>query len=112
MKQNGYSISFFKAFSFAVECIFNLDESGFRKLFLQNSLGFGIVNNSIDGNFDTISSFRHFEKLSIIYLLNTKDIGNSSLSSYFTTDNNIAFIALDPIDINTFGKMIIHASIY
>lgn len=29
----------------------SLDESGFRKILLQNSLGFGIVNNSIDGNF-------------------------------------------------------------
>lgn len=29
-----------------------LDDSGFRKLLLQNSLGFGLVNNSKDGEFD------------------------------------------------------------
>lgn len=30
----------------------SLDEDGFRKLFLSNSIGFGLFNNSIDGEFD------------------------------------------------------------
>lgn len=30
----------------------SLDEDGFRKLFLSNSIGFGLFNNSVDGDFD------------------------------------------------------------
>lgn len=64
-----------------------IDESGFRKLLLQNSLGFGIVNNSLGGNFNSLK----VEQGTNVGTVKINDglaiDGDGQLITYFETDN-------------------------